>query len=206
MKKFLVGLFIIGFGVSFIAVMGYVLVRTGHAAPMSSLDTREVLSDGLQTAPNELIIFSDYLCPACRRFFNEVTMPVLRPMVKSGRLRIVFVTFPIRPGSTNVSRVLLCAIKRKRTSLYAIYDHVYNADYQRRDMAWIANDLADARLVEGDAGALLTCAKSEATIKEVDRYKYDAILHGIGETPTVALNRVVLENPWNIKRLKEELK
>lgn len=203
MRTFVVGLVVL----ALLGFVAFVLVRTGNGLPIAQIDVSHFATTGSTQAPNEVIVFSDHLCPACRKYFNEVTLPKLKPMVTAGRLRIVFVTFPIKEGSTEVSQVVECVRESQGVDPFTLYEHVYNADYHHKSQAQVIADLARAGLPSTDQQAdMARCASSPRVAALIDRERYVTILHGISLVPTVVLNRQLLADPWDMNAFEGMLK
>ena len=84
------------------------------AADTDSVDPRSNRSLGSASAPVTVYEMSDFQCPFCRRHALE-TMPALeREYVKTGKVRWVFINFPIpeiHPNSVPAAEFAMCAAR-----------------------------------------------------------------------------------------------
>jgi len=84
------------------------------AADTDSVDPRSNRSLGSASAPVTVYEMSDFQCPFCRRHALE-TMPALeREYVKTGKVRWVFINFPIpeiHPNAVPAAEFAMCAAR-----------------------------------------------------------------------------------------------
>ena len=94
-----------------------------QSSPTDPLVTR---SKGAATAPVTVYEMADFQCPACRTFTLNV-MPVLqKQFVETGKVRWVFVNFPlvsIHPNAMAAAEVAMCASHQKR--FWETHDALY---------------------------------------------------------------------------------
>lgn len=89
----------------------------GAAATTDTSDVMARRSKGARTAPVTVFEMSDFQCPFCRRFALE-TFPVLeREYIQTGKVRWVYVNFPltsIHPNAVPAAEFALCAGRSDR--------------------------------------------------------------------------------------------
>jgi protein-disulfide isomerase len=146
------------------------------------LDAR---SKGSATAPVTVYEMSDFQCPYCRRFAIE-TFPALDSLyVATGKVRWVFVNFPLtslHPNAVPAAGLALCAAKQK--AFWPVHDLLY-----RHQATWAAlKDPADFLLSLADSAkisksTLLECVKSPTTNEEVRADAEGASRAGATSTP-----------------------
>lgn len=81
---------------------------------------------GDSAAPLTLYEIGDFQCPACRLFFNETLPHILSEYVDPGKLRIIYVNFPlmqIHPNAAAAHEFAMCAARQDR--FWAVHDLLY---------------------------------------------------------------------------------
>lgn len=115
----LLAILIVGGFVFFIGDNGNTGVNTGNnpaaqlpTAPSqvkASADDDPVLGDA--NAPVEIIEFSDYQCPFCRKFWRETLPSIKSEYIDTGKVKFVYRDFPldsIHPGATPAAEAAEC--------------------------------------------------------------------------------------------------
>ncbi len=103
------------------AVLAASVLWTAGAAGQSATDPLATRSKGRADAPVVVYEMADFQCPACRQFALE-TMPALeREYVRTGKVRFVFVNFPLsffdstfHRNATPAAELAMCAAKQDR--------------------------------------------------------------------------------------------
>ena len=77
------------------SILGYLAILLTFSGSVTSAYGQEVVRviPALGKGPYEIIMFSDYLCPPCRRI-DLKTEPLLKELLASGKLKITFVDIP----------------------------------------------------------------------------------------------------------------
>ncbi len=147
--------------------------RSSSAAPASAGQAPDYLiaqrTKGDSAAPLTLYEVGDFQCPACRLFFNETLPHILSEYVDPGKLRIVFVNFPlmqVHPNAAAAHEFAMCAARQDR--FWAVHDLLYTSqeawapldnprDYfmNLAESAELQRDSLDACLSRGDTRGLV---------------------------------------------------
>jgi protein-disulfide isomerase len=160
-----------------------VLSLLGIAAQSDALASR---SKGAPGAPIVVYEMADFQCPACRVFALE-TMPIIeREYIRTGKVRWVFVNFPltsIHPNAVAAAEVATCAGRQGK------FWDVHDAMFLRQERwAGLAEPgpylIALAESVGVARAALLRCAQTKATRREVEDDAQRALASGARSTPT----------------------
>jgi protein-disulfide isomerase len=173
------------------ALLGALLLAlAGPAAAQSPADSvRDPLAGrvrGSAKAPVTVYEMSDFQCPYCRRFALE-TFPALdSAYVASGRVRWVFINFPltsIHPNAAAAAEVAVCAAAQN--AFWPVHDLLYR--YQEvwaplKEPAAFFLSLADSARISKPA--LVACLRSPATREQVRADAEGASRSGAGSTPT----------------------
>lgn len=137
------------------------LLLTAHVTQDDLIAAR---TRGIATAPVTIYEMSDFQCPYCARFFRE-TLPVLeREYVATGRVKLIFVNFPLAQHRNAVPAAELAMCAARQQKFWPVHDLLY-----RNQERW--SELAEPGpyfLSLGDsAGAnreqLVTCLSTAAT-------------------------------------------
>jgi protein-disulfide isomerase len=172
-------------------------------------------SKGSAAAPVTVYEMSDFQCPYCRQFALE-TFPMLeRAYVTTGKVRWVFVNFPltsIHPNAVAAAEAALCA--GKQGAFWTVHDLLY-----RHQETWaplkepgpFLLSLADSARISKPT--LLACVQAPATQGEIRADADGAERSGASSTPTfyieggllvgaqsVEVFRHVLDSIYEVKR------
>jgi protein-disulfide isomerase len=141
---------------------------------------------GSPTAPVTVYEMADFQCPACRQFALQ-TLPVIeRDYIQPGKVRWVFVNFPlssIHKNAVAAAQVAMCAGRQRR--FWPVHDALYA---HQEEWAPLDNPLpalvalADSAGVEHDA--LMSCINSRATVDAIARDAQGSVRAGANATPS----------------------
>lgn len=146
-----------------------------------SFDIKDRPTKGKDNAPVALLEFSDYQCPYCANFANQVS-PTLNKLLEEGKLKKVFMDMPltsIHPQAFAASEAGWCAQEQGK------YWQMHETMFKNQ------NKLGDLKALAQEAG--LDVAKFETCASGT---KYDAIINetmriaeraSIRSTPTLVL-------------------
>ena len=143
-------------------------------------------SKGAPGAAVTVYEMSDFQCPYCRRFALE-TFPVLESeYINSGKVRWVFVNFPltsIHPNAVAAAEVALCAARQG--AFWRVHDLLYtyqDAWAPLKEPGPFLATLADSAKISKKA--LLTCLESPDTPKEIQSEAEGSRRAGANSTPS----------------------
>ncbi len=82
---------------------------------------------GLPTAPVKIEVFSDYQCPACRKFYLETIKQVMIEYSQDNKVSVVYHDFPLQahPHSPMATRFALAAQRLGREQWLRVIDSLY---------------------------------------------------------------------------------
>ena len=141
---------------------------------------------GRAAAPVTVYEMADFQCPACRQF-TLTTFPVIdRDFIQTGKVRWVFVNFPlssIHRNAVAAAQVAMCAARQHR--FWQLHDVLY-----ARQEEWAPLDqplprliaLADSAGVRHDS--LLSCVNSRATVEAITQDAQGSVRAGANATPS----------------------
>jgi protein-disulfide isomerase len=184
-----------------IALVGAVSVHaqaTGKPAPL------EERTKGVSTAPVTVYEMSDFQCPYCKQFAHESFPHIERDYIKTGKVRWIFINFPltsIHPNASAAAQAGLCAAKQQ--GFWRMHDLLF----QYQD-AWAPlKEAGPFFLSLADSAGLskptfLACLQAPQTLLQVRADAESAARSGAGSTPTFYIEGGLLEgaNSENIFR------
>jgi protein-disulfide isomerase len=163
-----------------------VLLASTLAAQSEGAASLTNRSKGSAQAPVTVYEMSDFACPYCRRFALE-TFPLLDSLyIAPGKVRWVFVNFPLtslHPNAVPAAGIALCAAKQG--AFWAIHNLLFQhqSDWaELKDPADYLLSLADSARISKPS--LVECVKSPATTEEVRADAEGASRAGAASTPS----------------------
>ncbi len=161
------------------------ICRDGSAQQPSSsaVDTR---AKGSATAPVTVYEMSDFQCPYCRQFALETFRAIEKEYIVPGKVRWVFVNFPltsIHANAVGAARTALCA--SRQGAFWPVHDLLYT--YQDtwaplKEPGPFFLSLADSAGISKPK--LLECVKAPGTLAEIRNEAEGAERAGAGSTPS----------------------
>ena len=168
---------------------------------------------GPDAAPVRILVFSDYMCPACKHFTTNVEPLVRRDFVNTGKVQIVYYDFPLGGAhrwSFLASRAGRCA--EDQNKFWEYHDNLFATQNE-----WAFETKAPVKRFEDKAQQLglnlndfKSCLNSDKHAELVSaNYALGSQL-GVRGTPTLFMNGRQLSEEWNdfgkLKaRLEQEL-
>ncbi len=153
---------------------------------VQQLDPLAARSKGRPSAPVTVYEMADFQCPACREF-ALTTFPVIeRDYIQAGKVRWVFVNFPlssIHKNAIAAAQIAMCAARQNR--FWAMHDALYQKQQQWAglSLAWPALiALADSAGVGHDS--LVSCLNTRATVDAIALDAQGSRRAGANATPT----------------------
>jgi protein-disulfide isomerase len=152
-------------------------------------------SKGSPTAPVTVYEMSDFQCPYCRSFALETFRALEQEYISPGKVRWVFVNFPLTSVHANAvaaARTALCAARQD--AFWPVHDLLYA--YQDtwaplKEPGPFLLSLADSAGISKPK--LLECVKSPATVSEIRYEAEGAERAGASSTPTFYIEGGLLE-------------
>jgi protein-disulfide isomerase len=155
----------------------------GQTAAPNTLASR---SKGSATAPITVYEMSDFQCPYCRRFSLETFPALEREYIATGKVRWVFVNFPLTSLHSNAvpaAETALCAARQN--AFWPVHDLLFQHQEvwaPLKEPAAFFVSLADSAKLSKPA--LLECVRAPATRAEVRAEAEGAERSGASSTPT----------------------
>ena len=179
----------------------------GLAAQSAAPNTLSTRTRGSATAPITVYEMSDFQCPYCRRFSLETFPTLEREYVVTGKVRWVFVNFPLTSLHSNAvpaAETALCAAKQG--AFWPVHDLLFQ--YQNtwaplKEPAAFFISLADSAQLSKPK--LLECVRSPATRAEVRVEAEGAERSGASSTPTFYIEGGLLAGAHPVEVFRQVL-
>ena len=152
-------------------------------------------SKGAPDAPVTVYEMADFQCPACRAFAISIFPVLEREYITTGKVRWVFINFPltsIHPNAVEAAELAMCAARQGR--FWPAHDLLYE-----RQAAWEKLEDPRAALLAlgvqagADRAKLLTCLKRADTRAAVEGDSRRAQRAGARATPSFYIHGGLLE-------------
>lgn len=172
-------------------------------------------SKGVAAAPVTVYEMSDFQCPYCRRFALETFPTIEREYISTGKVRWVFVNFPltsIHPNAVAAAEVAFCA--SRQGAFWPVHDLLYTHQETwapLKEPGPFLATLADSAGISRKT--MLACLASPATATEIRSEAEGSERAGASSTPSfyiegglmtgahpIALFRRVLDSVLATKR------
>lgn len=156
----------------------------GGTSQMVALDLTNQPSIGSADAPVKLVMFEDFLCPACATFTNTVFPQIKREYVDTGLVEAYFVNFPVISGSEIAAVAAECVYQQNKSAFWDVYEAFYRVPNELRDsrsVLQLASTYAPGLIQE----QLAQCITGNETIDLVRADGQMAQAAGATATPTV---------------------
>ena len=171
-------------------LLAVVLAAPAGAQTTTAADPAAPRTKGRPDAPVTVYEMADFQCPACRSFALE-TMPTLeREYVRSGKVRFVFVNFPLsffdstfHRNAAPAAEIAMCAARQDR--FWPMHDALY-----QRQAVWAELEdptpffAALGDTVGLDRAALARCVADGGARREIEADARGAYRAGARSTPT----------------------
>lgn len=188
----------------------FVLSLTYAATPVMAQTATAPLegrSKGSPTAPVTVYEMSDFQCPYCRQFAVETFPQLERDYVKTGKVRWIFINFPLTSIHTHAAaaaELAVCAAKQR--GFWRIHDLLF-----QHQEAWAPLKEAGPFFVSlADSSGLskktlLACLESPETLKQVRADAEGAARSGATSTPTFYIEGGLVEGALPLKVFRQVL-
>jgi protein-disulfide isomerase len=155
----------------------------------------ESRTKGSATAPVTVYEMSDFQCPYCRQFAHETFPTLERTYINTGKVRWVFINFPltdVHEHASAAAQLALCAAQQKgfwrMHDLLFLHQEIW-APLKEAGPFFVS--LADSAKISKPA--LLACLESPGTLQAVMADAEGAARSGASSTPTFYIEGGLVE-------------
>jgi len=166
-------------------VAASLFVLVSLAGPLRAQDPVAPRTKGSPTAPVTVYEMSDFQCPFCAKFALEIAPTLDSEYVQTGKVRWIFVNFPLpmHPNAVSAAQVAMCAAKQNK--FWQVHDLLF-----RNQKVWAPLDapgeylltFADSASLE--KAAFQACLTTGATRAEIESDAQAAVRSGATSTPS----------------------
>ncbi|MEX0907979.1 MAG: DsbA family protein [Gemmatimonadota bacterium] len=173
------------------------LEQMGDAGTL--LERAQGMDLGEPDAPVQILVFSDYMCPACGVWAGQIEPLLKQEFIETGKVRLTYYDFPLGGNhrySFVASRAARCSGDQSR--FWEFHDHLFG---RQRDWSYSATVPTDQFLqiasdIGLDAAAFERCLRSDEHAEVVTANRLLGETLGVAATPTVFLNGRQVRD-WN---------
>ena len=162
---------------------------------------------GQDKAPVKIKIFSSLTCPHCANFHINVIPEIKKEYIKTGRVQLIFIDFPLDQVAFNASKLLHCLDKKNQI---LFLDTIYETQSKWTGGSNLNDINKNLKKIVMDFG--INSAQFDKCL--VDETISDKILNGrieaarkysIDSTPTIIINEKKLEGSVSFKNIKKKI-
>lgn len=157
------------------------------AAPLAAQDDDLARrAKGSAGAPVTVYEMSDFQCPFCKRFAEETFPAIEREFIRTGKVRWVYIHFPIpqlHANATAAAEFAACAAHQGK--FWPVHDRLFATQGEWEGLADPSPFFfGEARRLRLDDARLRQCLASGVGRRDVERDAAGAARAGAGSTPT----------------------
>ena len=168
---------------------------------------KNMVAIGSDDAFVKIKVFSSLTCPHCANFHIKVVSEIKKEYIKSGKVQLIFIDFPLDQAAFNASKLLHCLDKKKQiTFLDTIYENQSewtigsNINEVNNNLKKIVKNLGISS-VQFDK-----CLIDEVISDKILNDRIEANKkYSINSTPTIIINEKKLEGSASFKNIKKKI-
>lgn len=153
---------------------------------------------GAESAKITIIEYSDFQCPYCLRFTQEVKPRIIDAYVKTGKVRLAFKQMPILSEDSRIAALASeCAADQGK--FWEFHDAVFNDRAAKGRLAMDKNRSVEvAAALKLDADKFRDCMQNDRTLARVQADLDEGRTIGVRGTPTFLINGKLFvgAQPW----------
>ncbi len=169
-----------------VALVSTVGERPAKSAPPSRPMPPNPMALGSATAAITIIEFSDYQCPYCRRFHEEVLPALRQAYIDTGKVQLIFKDFPLSTHSEAMPAALAGRCAAAQGKFWPMNELLFS--HQDKLEATLYPRLAQT--LNLDAEAFKKCMQNPALRQAVQRDQNQARGLNINSTPSLLIGRM----------------
>ncbi len=162
---------------------------------------------GSPTAPVRVVEMSDFQCPWCRRFATETFAALEREYIATGKVRWVFLNFPIselHPNAVAAAEMAMCSAAQGK--FWPMHDLLFAHQETwapLREPGRYLLTLADSLRIPRDS--IVPCLQGGGTRDLVQRDANTAHRIGARSTPTFLVDQMLMSGAYPIEVFRQVL-
>jgi protein-disulfide isomerase len=194
-----------------VAMSGGAASPSATAAPAQATDALSKAADasriqGSPTAPIWLIEVSDFQCPYCKMWHDESYQMVLNDYVKTGKVRMAYVNFPLSMHQHAHEAAVAAMCVGAQGKFWQMHDALFATqhDWEAKPSATATFDSL-AKSVGANEAAYQSCLKSPSIEALVNGDQDRASRGGVNSTPSFFLDGHLIEGAVPRAEMKAEI-
>lgn len=176
-----------------IAIFAWLPGGSANAAEPTPENTASYPALGQPDAPLVLEEWSDFLCPFCRRHFQQTVPPLMERYVQGGKLQVVFRDFPIdslHPTAIRGHAFAHCVAQSDAEAFWRLHGSLFNRQGEWSRLPDPAGFLREIAVGLGIATPLIdNCLGDESAVAAVRASVEEGAGYGINGTPAFRVYR-----------------
>jgi protein-disulfide isomerase len=212
MRKKLLFITFVLLAVVIMLVGGFVFLNHNGKEDVVKASNSEVFSlrnqphVGDQQAKYIIVEFSDYRCPWCKKFQQEIYPKMKKDFIDTGKAKFYYVNFTVLgPNSAKAANAAYYIYQKYPRSFFAFHDALFKAQGDEKKN-WVTNELliekAEQTVPHLDKEEFSSVIKSDKYKDQVSKIDNDVSKIGVKQTPTLIVNNKVVANPYDYEKIK----
>ncbi len=146
---------------------------------------------GPENATAALLVFEDFACPYCARFYQTMYESTVRPLVDEGKLRMVFIDFIVHSQVENLHRLMWCVyrVTGDAEAYEDLVKTIYSVLLGEGSPPTLSEllSMVEEKLGKSVAEEASKCAGTVEATKHLEESRSLAAMVGAHGTPTLAI-------------------
>ena len=183
-------------------------VAPGSAATEAPKDPRVSAADagrikGDSTASVWLVEASDFQCPACKYWHDNVSAEIVRDYVETGKVRFAYINFPLSQhrNARPAAEAAMCAAAQGK--FWDMHDRIFQS---QEEWSVLVDPMARMRELAAGVGVDLalwdSCVAEDVMLPMIDGDLARGNASGVGETPTFFIGSQVVGGAIPARQLR----
>ena len=169
-----------------------------YAGIPAAWQNRNILGD--PQAPVTVQVWEDFRCPACAAFNQRIKPGLVEDYIAGGDVKLEFHHFPLQqhePGASMAAQASECAADQGL--FWSYHDRIFQ-ETSSGPSAFIAERLIDYAVeLKMDQDSFTQCLMNQTHLSIVVESLQSARAAGHNSTPTVLVDGIPIENPFDYK-------
>tara|TARA_Y100000590_G_scaffold92568_1_gene104705 strand:+ start:7866 stop:8489 length:624 start_codon:yes stop_codon:yes gene_type:complete len=171
------------------------------------LEGLKLISIGNNEAPVKIKVFSSLTCPHCANFHLNVISEIKKKYVSSGKVKIIFVDFPLDLAALNASKIIHCAEKKLQMKVMDLIYEKQNKWAEGNTIEEINDKLKKITKTIGiNSDKVDKCFLDE----NIENIVLNSRINGdkkysISSTPTIIINEKKYKGKNNFEEIEKEI-
>ena len=163
------------------------------------LDAGRTLGD--KNAKVTIVVFSDFQCSYCEKFYNETYKKLVDNYIKTGKVKLVYKDFPLsfHPQAENAAQASRCA--QEQGKFWEMHDKLFENQQSLSEVNY--------KKWAGEMGLNTVqfnqCFDTKKYAKAVQQDQKDGLAIGVNGTPTFLINGVALVGSYPYESFKQSI-